>query len=52
MQEVVYPPCIKCGKSHAMGLEEMETGKITPLDICYSCLWVNIPLNLSLITSS
>jgi hypothetical protein len=22
-----------------MGVEEMSTGKITPLDICYNCLW-------------
>lgn len=34
-----YPPCKYCGASHGMGIEEMETGNITPIDICYDCLW-------------
>jgi hypothetical protein len=39
MNKIIYPPCKKCNKSHGMGIEEMSTGKITPLDICYDCLW-------------
>lgn len=35
----IYPPCKYCGASHGMGVEEMATGKITPMDICYKCLW-------------
>ncbi len=38
-QEIIYPPCKKCGDSHGMGIEEMSTGKIEPMDICYNCLW-------------
>lgn len=34
-----YPPCKECGASHGMGIENMETGEITPIDICYDCLW-------------
>lgn len=34
-----YPPCKYCGASHGMGIEERETGNITPIDICYDCLW-------------
>lgn len=37
--ETVYPPCKKCGASHGMGIENMETGHIEPLDIWYDCLW-------------
>ncbi len=22
-----------------MGVEDMQTGEITPMDICYNCLW-------------
>jgi len=39
VSEVIYPPCKKCGAAHKMGVEEMATGKITPMDICYNCLW-------------
>jgi len=31
MSEVIYPPCKYCGKSHGMGVEDMETGKIEPI---------------------
>lgn len=34
-----YPNCKYCGAYHGMGIEEMSTGKITPLDICKECLW-------------
>lgn len=37
--DVVYPPCKKCGASHGMGIEDMQTGVITPIDICRECLW-------------
>lgn len=47
MSEVIYPPCKKCGASHQMGVEEMATGKITPMDICHDCLWN--PLEFKLI---
>jgi hypothetical protein len=44
MQEtIVYPPCKKCGASHGMGIEDMATGKIEPIDLCYSCLWEGFP---------
>lgn len=36
----VYPPCRKCGAAHGMGIENMETGHIEPMDICYDCLWM------------
>lgn len=36
---IEYPPCKKCGKSHGMGIEEMNTGIITPIDVCYDCRW-------------
>jgi len=39
MNEIIYPPCKKCGASHGMGWEEMETGKITPIDICRNWLF-------------
>lgn len=45
MSKVIYPPCKHCGKSHGMGVEEMETGKITPMDICYDCLWSGVSFN-------
>lgn len=35
----VYPPCKECGASHGMGIENMESGVIEPIDICYDCLW-------------
>ena len=31
--------CTKCGKLHGMGIENRETGEITPMDVCYDCLW-------------
>lgn len=34
-----YPPCKKCGADHGMGIEEMATGKITPIDVCRKCLF-------------
>jgi hypothetical protein len=37
--ELVYPPCKKCGKSHGMGVEDMKTGVITPIDVCSKCLF-------------
>lgn len=43
---VTYPPCRKCGKSHGMGVEEMSTGIITPIDLCYECLWEGFPKHL------
>lgn len=43
---IEYPPCKKCGKSHGMGIEEMSTGKITPIDLCYECLWEGFPYEL------
>ncbi len=38
-QIVEYPPCRKCGAAHGMGIKEMATGKIEPLDLCYNCFW-------------
>jgi hypothetical protein len=40
MSELIFPPCKKCGKSHSMGVENRETGEITPMDICKDCLWM------------
>ena len=40
-----YPPCRCCGKNHGMGLEDMETGEIKPLDICRDCLFPPILFN-------
>ena len=37
--DVIYPPCKKCGASHGMGIEDMNTGVITAIDICRECLW-------------
>ena len=37
--ELIYPPCKKCGNSHGMGIENMETGEIEPIDICKKCLF-------------
>jgi len=39
MSEVIYPPCRKCGASHGMGIENMETGIIEPIDLCRDCLF-------------
>jgi hypothetical protein len=38
-ERIVYPPCKYCGAEHGMGIEHVESGKITPIDICYDCLW-------------
>ncbi len=40
MNDIIYPPCKKCGAAHGMGIENMETGVIEPLDICKNCLWM------------
>lgn len=42
---VIYPPCRKCGKSHGMGIEDMATGEIEPIDVCYECLWEGFKIN-------
>lgn len=42
MNEIIYPPCKKCGSSHGMGIEERDTGVITPIDLCYECLFENL----------
>lgn len=34
-----YPPCKICGVSHEMGMEDITTGEISPLDICRDCLF-------------
>lgn len=39
VNETIYPPCKKCGASHGMGIEEMSTGIIKPIDLCYNCLF-------------
>lgn len=39
MTDLIYPPCRKCGASHGMGLENMETGEIKPIDLCENCLF-------------
>lgn len=36
---IEYPPCKYCGASHGMGIEDMTTGEITPIDVCNTCLW-------------
>jgi hypothetical protein len=41
MNPIIYPPCKKCGANHGMGIEDMKTGKITPIDICKECLFEN-----------
>jgi hypothetical protein len=42
MTELIYPPCKYCGASHGMGVEEMSTSEITPMDVCYTCLWKDL----------
>jgi hypothetical protein len=37
--EIIYPPCRKCGAIHGMGVEVMATGKIEPIDLCCDCLF-------------
>jgi len=39
MSKIIYPPCKKCEASHRMGIENMETGEIEPIDLCKNCLW-------------
>jgi hypothetical protein len=34
-----YPLFRKCGASHGMSMENIQTGEIEPLDICSTCLW-------------
>lgn len=41
---IEYPLCKKCGASHKMGIEDRE-GNITPMDICYKCLWEPLKFN-------
>ncbi len=36
---IEYPPCKKCGANHGMGIEDMQTGVITPIDTCRDCLF-------------
>lgn len=38
---LVYPSCKECGKEHGLGIINMKTGRIEPLDICNECLWKN-----------
>lgn len=48
MDDLIYPPCKKCGASHGMGIENMETGVIEPIDMCRDCLWIGtaVPINV------
>jgi hypothetical protein len=41
-KDLVYPPCRKCGSAHGMGVKDTKTGEITPMDVCYKCLWENV----------
>jgi hypothetical protein len=34
--------CKKCGKHHGWCLQEMATGHMEPLDICYTCMFSNV----------
>ncbi len=34
-----YLPCKKCGESHGIGIENMVTGEIDPIDYCLECLF-------------
>jgi hypothetical protein len=45
MKMIEYPPCKYCGASHGMGIENMKTGEIKPLDICKECLWKDSHIN-------
>lgn len=31
--------CKKCGATHGMGIEDMTTGIVTPIDHCRDCLF-------------
>lgn len=46
-KQLFYPPCKKCGCAHGMGIEDMETGVITPIDICRKCLWEPLQIYLN-----
>lgn len=37
-----YPPCKTCGTKHGMGMENMQTGEITPIDVCKTCLFRSV----------
>lgn len=39
MNEACHTLCKKCGVYHTMSFGDIATGKITPIDICYGCLW-------------
>jgi hypothetical protein len=43
MKAIYYPPCRKCGATHGMGIENMETGEIEPIDLCKDCLFYSEP---------
>ncbi len=47
MSGIIFPLCKECGASHRMCIENMETGHIEPIDICYDCLWFGhiLPVN-------
>ena len=45
MKMIEYPPCKYCGARHGMGIENIETGEIEPLDICKECLWKDSHIN-------
>lgn len=32
--------CKKCGAKHGMGIEDMATGTIEPIDLCGNCLMI------------
>jgi len=32
-----FPPCKNCGENHGMGIKDMKTGIIAPIEYCYSC---------------
>lgn len=49
--DIIYPLCRKCGASHGIGIEEMATGKIDPIDLCYDCLWEGFPHHLKNVRS-
>lgn len=36
-----YPSCKYCGTKHGMGIEDMATGEITPIDVCKDCLFLH-----------
>lgn len=38
--------CKKCGAKHGMGIEDMETGNIEPIDYCKECLFEQVKIDL------